>query len=333
MEIPYDHTDVADHHRDIMEKLSEPLEAPEEESPSDAGTASVTETETVGDDVPGDARSDEEHGTSEAPKTEDPPEALPTPGEDRLYAGRYKNADDLEQAYQRLETEFTRRNQAGGEKLTQLESQLQELAQQKAALEFRMRTAVPTPQLSPEKVQELREKAARWGVDEEMLLEQEREKLHQQAEQTRQAELANIQAVGQQAGIYLQKHPNAEKDLGTVAELIEANEGLLDVLTWQAPDRMAKSVKGLIDLMYDAAEARRLRAEVAEFPKRFAGLRQQVRNELAGQAARKDEAGTVAATARARAPKLGSGAEATAADEKQQIMALSRGGRRWYDED
>lgn len=325
--------DLSERQQEIMGKLSEPIgpEPPEEEE-EDSSSEEIIQPVTDGDDDPGDARSDEEHGTSEAPTEEDPTEALPAPTEDRLYAGRYKDPETLEQAYQRLEMEFTRRNQVAGETLASLEDKVRELGQSRAALEFQLWNANHRKELSPEKMEELREKANRWGVDEEMLIEQERRELERQAQASSQAATAAIQQIGQQAGIYIQQHPNAQQDLGVVAELLQANEGLMDVLHWQDPNRLARSLKGLIDLMYEAAEGRRLRGKVAELPKQMAGMRQQVRNELAGQQVRKEAAGTVASTAKARAPKLGTGGRREAMDAKAEIMAQARRSRRWYED-
>lgn len=101
----------SDQQQEIMEKLSKPIGADgvgEEDSPEEE-----KREEFDGDDLPEDAHGDEEHGTSEAPTEEDPSDALQTPAEDRLYAGRYKDPESLEQAYRRLEAEFTRRSQAG----------------------------------------------------------------------------------------------------------------------------------------------------------------------------------------------------------------------------
>jgi hypothetical protein len=318
--------DMSEQQQDIMGKLSDAIESEEDLPPEEENSHAD------GDDDPGDARSDEEHGTSEAPTEEDPTDALPAPTEDRLYAGRYKDPDTLEQAYQRLEMEFTRRNQVAGETLTSLEEKVRELGQSRAALEFQLWNANHRKELSPEKLEELREKANRWGVDEEMLIDQERRELERQAQASSQAAMAAIQQVGQQAAIYIQQHPQAQQDFGTVTDLLQANESLLDVLHWQDPNRLAHSVKGLIDLMYEAAEGRRLRGQVAELPKQMAGMRQQVRNELAGQQVRKEAAGTVASTARARAPKMGSGGQRRGVDAKSEIMDQARRNRRWFED-
>jgi hypothetical protein len=326
-------TDFDSSEQDIMDKLSEPIEPSDdlqEESQEDSDSEEETTSATDGDDDPGDARSDEEHGASEAPTEEDPTDALPAPTEDRIYAGRYKDPESLEQAYQHLEMEFTRRNQVANDTLVTLEEKVRELGHSKAALEFQLWNANHRKELSPEKLEDLREKANRWGVDEEMLIEQERKELERQSQASSQAAMSAIQQVGQQAGIYIQQHPNAQHDIGVVTELLQANEGLMDVLHWQDPGRLAKSMKGLIDLMYEAAEGRRLRGQVAQIPNQMAGVRQQVRQEVANQQVRKNASVTVASTAKAKSPKLGSGAQRGFSDAKAEILDQARRNRNWY---
>lgn len=324
--------DFSEQQQEIMEKLSEPI-GPVDDSGDEEDSFGGGKSEIDGDELPEDARGDEEHGTSEAPTEEDPSDALQTPAEDRLYAGRYKDPETLEQAYQRLEAEFTRRSQAAGETVSSLEAKARELASAKAALEFELWNSRHRQELSPEKIEELRAKADQWGVSEEMLIEQERKELERQAQAQSQAAMAAIQSIGQQAGVYIQQHPNAQQDISSVAELLQQNEGLLDVLHWQEPERLARSLKGLIDLMYDAAEARRLRGQVAELPKKMAGVRQQVRNELAGQQVRKEASRTVASSARARSPKMGTSGSRGAMDAKTEIMNYAQKSRDWFSAD
>lgn len=333
----YDHTDASSERENALAKLSADLpEGPEE--PDTTGTGDTEEeapaeegnSTSDGDASSESARGEEEQAPPEARETEEPPAASTPPPEERTYAGgRFTSDSALEKAYLNLEAEFHRRNQT--DRTGELEQKIQELENTRLALEHRIRFAAGAPKLTDEQVQQLTEKAEAWGVAPEMLIEQELEKLNHQAELAAANEQRKLQGIAQQASTYLQQHPGAAQDLATVAQLVDQHESLFDVIAWQNPDKAAKSLQGTIDLMYEAAEARRLRAEVAEFPKRLEAARQQLREELAGQGARKAAAATVASTAQARAPKVGA-ESASPSDVKQEILAMAPRGRWWMDE-
>jgi len=323
-----DSADFAEVQEHLQAKLSAdeaptPAGQDEGEEPSyDEGNSIPDGTEAPGEN----ARGEEEHGTPEARASEDPPAPSTPPVEDRVYAGRYKDPDSLEQAYRNLEAEFTRRS-AGQ---AQLEQRLQEAERARQAMEMHLRFAAGKPELSAERLQQLREKADAWGVSEEMLVEQELEKLTAAAQASRAEEQQALRAVGHQAGLYLQQHPNAQQDIQAVAGLVEEHQALLTMLPWANPQDVVQSTKGLIDLMYDAAEGRRLRAEAAAWPQKLEAARQQMRQEIAEQEARKASSGNGFAP-RTRSGRIHGSESPESA--KQEIMAIARGRRRWVDGD
>lgn len=255
------------------------------------------------------APEDEGHLDKDGPREGDP-EPQPqdaTEGHPKVYAGKYKSPEDLEQAYTHQQQLVGRHAQ----RIQQLEYQLQQTQVQAAQ-------QLPTrfDQLSEEHQRHFVEMAERFGSDPVSEYRLYLERQDQQTSQQQQAFAHNYQLATQHVLSHIED-PRFTPHKNAVMRELEQHPEAFEVMRGLAPEQMASWGRYYLDLLADRAEFQQLKAKhTAEVEAaRKAGIEEARKAKLMKQGSR-----TAAGTAGTVRPASGGASVSETGSMLDQLM-------------